>query len=61
MQLVNFAAKEIVRCETSCLNRVTLGNVSCNLSRVQKGVVLLGDAKRRCDTSRWDDVTVSNN
>ena len=57
--------KELVWCETSCLNRVTLGNVSCNLPRlrrshVRKGVVLSRDAKWRCARSCKDDVTLIN-
>ena len=57
----NVIAKEIVWYETSRLNRITLGNVSCSLTRLrrshaQKGVVLLGDAKRRCDTTYWDKI-----
>ena len=42
------------------------GNISSQLSRlrrshVQKGIVLLGDAKRRCDSSCRDDVTLRIN
>lgn len=36
------------------MNRVTLGNVSCNLARQRplKGVVLLSEVKRCCDTKQ---------
>lgn len=53
----NVVAKEIVWYETSRLNRITLGNVSCSLTRLrrshaQKGEVLLGDTNLAWKTLR---------